>query len=169
MMRRIERNPILLLAMTSCGVAAIIAGGSFVRALRLDRLPTIGETSVPGRLALPPARSPLRVAEVSTTVAADVFAPDRQRPLEAYRLPFEQQAAQGAPPVATDLRLLGTVASPDGTQGFAMCQIGNDPPRIIRVGESFGGWTLRTVGEGRATVTSPRGATINVAVPKPGS
>lgn len=150
------------------GLACLLTGAALLRAIRLEPLPTLERESREG-LVLPAARVAPSPAGIEAAVAADLFQPERRAPAERYRLPFEERVDPTTPAPAAEIRLLGTVASPDGQGGFAMCQIGNDPPRIVRVGETLGGWTLRAVGQGRATVVSPKGEATEIAVPKPGS
>jgi len=98
-------------------------------------------------------------------VDADPFAPSRQRPLEPYHLPGELVEAP-APSRSQQLKVLGTVVVTSGTS-FAMCQIGSDPPVIVRVGQQIGSYTLKRVARGKAVFSSPSGE-IEIAAPQPG-
>jgi hypothetical protein len=109
-------------------------------------------------------------ALLSRTVDHDPFHPERRRPAVPFRLPTEEAAAHpvpsAAPPVST-LRLLGTVVTP-GQDAFAMGQLGTEAPRVVRIGGTLGGFTLRKIEPGRAVFTAPNGETMDLRVPKAG-
>jgi hypothetical protein len=75
--------------------------------------------------------------------------------------------AAGAHPAAATLTLIGTAVMAGG--GFAMCQWAGEPPKLVRIGERVGGYTLKTVAQGRAVFLSSSGTSMEVRVPKGGS
>ncbi|HEV8356840.1 MAG TPA: hypothetical protein VGQ17_08770 [Gemmatimonadales bacterium] len=109
-------------------------------------------------------------SEAGAAISADPFRPDRRPAPVAFRMPGEpagpgdSERASQPPPIT----LIGTAVQPDGG-GFAMCQLGNDPPRLVRLGERLAGYTLRAVGQGRATFRSETGQALEVRVPKTGT
>ncbi|HEX6616909.1 MAG TPA: hypothetical protein VF046_11450 [Gemmatimonadales bacterium] len=70
----------------------------------------------------------------------------------------------GEPP----FRLIGTAVLPAG-RGFAMCQMGEQPPRLVRLGERVGDLVLKRVHQGRATFESAEGRQVELRVPKAGT
>jgi hypothetical protein len=107
---------------------------------------------------------------IARTVDRDLFHPERRRPRTPFRLPAEEAAARisAATPVpVAPLRLLGTVITP-GADAFAMGQLGNDAPRVVRVGDKLGSYTLRRIEPGRAVFIAPNGETMDLRVPKAG-
>jgi hypothetical protein len=145
-------------------VAGVFAALSVAKAIRLDEPPGRADATALGDVQTA-ARKPPRRVNIAAAVDADPFSPDRQRPLEAYRLPSELVEA----PVvssARQLKVLGTVVVTSGSS-FAMCQIGSEPPVIVRVGQQIGGYTLKRVARGKAVFTSPSGE-IEIAAPQPG-
>ena len=145
-------------------VAGVFAAVSVAKAVRLDEPPGPADATALGDVQTA-ARKPLRRINIAAAVDADPFSPDRQRPLEPYRLPNELVEA----PVvsrAQQLKVLGTVVVTSGSS-FAMCQIGSEPPVIVRVGQQIGGYTLKRVARGKAVFTSPSGE-IEIAAPQPG-
>ena len=144
--------------------SAIFAGWSVMRAIEIDELPTGAEATALGDVTVPARRVPPR-ANIAAAVEADPFSPARTRPVEAYRLPGELVVAGPAPRVE-QLRVLGTVVSTTGS-GFAMCQLGSQPPAIVRVGQKIGVYTLKRVARGSATFASPSGDVV-IAAPQPG-
>jgi hypothetical protein len=109
---------------------------------------------------------------VDETVNHDLFHPERRKPRTPFRLPGEPDPAH-APlpaPVAPQaaLHLLGTVMEL-GKDAFVVCQIGNEPPKVVRVGRTLGSYTLRKIEPGRAVFTSPDGETVDLRVSKAGS
>lgn len=123
-----------------------------------------------------PVRVAVRGAPPDSTVVAaveaDPFHPERRRPAVAYRPPGEAaaealRAAEDGEP-AGPVHLIGTALLPDG-RSFALCEWPGRAPRLVRVGETVEGLTLRRVEPGRATFVSRAGATVVVHVAKAGS
>lgn len=99
-------------------------------------------------------------------VERDPFHPARRAPDRRYVLFDDPEGSPFAPEArATEvvLLLLGTAVAEGG--GFAMCQLGSDPPRIARIGETVGGYTLRSVARGAARFTREDGSPITLTVP----
>ena len=140
------------------------AGWSVARALRTDDLPTSADATALGDVQVATRPRPPRV-NVAAAVDADPFNPSRQRPTEVYMLPHELVVPAPAPR-GEQLRVLGTVVSTTGS-GFAMCQLGSEPPTIVKVGEKIGSYTLKRVVRGSATFAGPAGDVV-IAAPQPG-
>ena len=145
-------------------LSAGFAGWSVFSAIRLDELPIAADATALGDVHVVERVRPPRV-NIAAVVDADPFNPSRQRPAEAYMLPSEL-VVPAAAPRAEQLRVLGTVVSTTGS-GFAMCQLGSEPPTIVRIGEKIGVYTLKRVARGSATFTGPAGDVV-VAAPQPG-
>ena len=145
--------------------SAIVAALAVRDAVRVDPLPTSGERPALGDVQAA-MRRPTQPARVAAAVDADPFSPARQRPLEPYRLPGEVVEAPAQPTRGNALRVLGTVVVTGGTS-FAMCQLGSEPPVIIRIGQQSGPYTLKRVTRGKAVFTSPSGE-VEIAAPQPG-
>lgn len=144
--------------------AGIFAALSAAQAIRLDELPGPADATALGDVQ-PAARKSAARVNISAAVDADPFSPARQRPAEPYRLPGELVEA----PVMSrtqQLKVLGTVVVTSGSS-FAMCQIGSEPPVIVRVGQQIGAYTLKRVARGMAVFTSASGE-IEIAAPQPG-
>jgi hypothetical protein len=171
-MRPWYREPMLAAAASAFGVATIVMLFTLYRAIA-------GDARAESRpLATGPASvTTIVLAELpdglmEETVDHDPFHPERRRPAVPFRLPGEKgpAAAVVAPPPnpAATLQLLGTVVTP-GQDAFVLCQLGNEPPHVVRAGGKIGGYTLRRIEPGRAVFLSPDGGTVNVRVSKPGS
>ena len=130
-------------------------------------LPTGDPTLVP--VSIP--ASGYNFQRVLASIGKDPFHPERRRPGQRFQLPADQAglAARRAEQqtTAAALRLIGTVVAPDGG-GFAMCEVQGGTPRIVRLGEQVGGWTLKRVTPGSAEFATPTG-TVVVRVPKAGT
>ena len=151
-------------AAAAAAISAVFAGWAVLRALEIEALPASADATALGDIQVPARRMPPRV-NVAAAVNADPFSPERQRPAEAYRLPGELVVA--APTARPEqLKVLGTVVSTGGS-GFAMCQLGSEPPTIVRVGQKIGVYTLKRVARGSATFASPSGEVV-IAAPQPG-
>ena len=145
-------------------LSAFLAAWSVLRALRTDDLPTSADATALGDVHVATRPRPTRV-DIAAAVDADPFNPGRQRPAEVYMLPGEL-VVPAALPRTEQVRVLGTVVSTTGA-GFAMCQLGSEPPTIVRIGEKIGVYTLKRVSRGSATFTGPAGDVV-IAAPQPG-
>ena len=145
-------------------LSALFAGWSVLRALRIDELPTSADATALGDVQVAARARPPRV-DIAAAVDADPFNPSRQRPTEVYMLPGEL-VVPAALPRTEQVRVLGTVVSTTGA-GFAMCQLGSEPPTIVRIGEKIGVYTLKRVSRGSATFAGPAGDVV-IAAPQPG-
>jgi hypothetical protein len=106
------------------------------------------------------------LTRVLTALDKDPFHPQRRRPARRPQSGGEN-AVPNSPAQGGSVLVIGTAVSADG-RGFAMCAWGGAPPRIVRVGERVGDWTLRAVSKGAAEFTSPTGVTTVVRIVKPG-
>jgi hypothetical protein len=151
-------------AVLAAMAGSIFAAVSVANAIRIEDLPGPADATALGDVQ-PVARPPATRVNITAAVDADPFAPERQRPAEPYRLPGELVEAPVVPRTQ-QLRVLGTVVVTNGTS-FAMCQIGSEPPAIVRVGQQIGSYTLKRVTRGKAVFASPSGE-IEIAAPQPG-
>jgi hypothetical protein len=106
-------------------------------------------------------------AEVATVLRADPFHPERRAPTVRFRFPGEGLPTTNVAPVAA-LRLIGVALIQDG-RNFALVQAGADAPRLVRVGEQIGGYTLRRVERDRAVFAGPDGKVQEYRVAKAGT
>ena len=117
-------------------------------------------------LPSPPSPSTDRV---TTALGKDPFNSERRRPGARFRMPgTELVTRRAARPLGARLRMIGTSARPDGT-GFVMCAWEGGAPRILRLGERVGDWTLTKVLPGAAEFTTSSGPPVVVHVPKTGA
>lgn len=138
-------------------VALVVCGATLADARWIDPLPEGGELS--DRLEIPslPRRAPvLPASALEATLDRNPFRSDRSRAPERYRPPGAVAAAApqvyAAPAVSRPLPTLqGTVAFADG-EGLAAVAVPGQPPRLLRVGESFEGFRLTRVSATTATL-----------------
>lgn len=170
-MRRLRLSPMLL---APGGLLAAMLGASVYSVVRLVRpvvLPTAPAEIADSRRARIVAASrsePVR-PELNAALTADPFRSERRPAPVPFRMPGEALAGTEAdhPAPVQAIVLIGTAVSDGG--GFAMCQIGSGPARLVRLGERLAGYTLRSVGQGRATFRTETGQTIEVRVAKAGT
>ena len=156
--------------------ASLLAGSGALFGWAASRLLTVEPVTASRAMQLDSASATLfprpatPVAIRHQTVLADPFRPERTPASIAFQMPSD--AAAGVAVVShtpgEGLLLVGTALLPDG-RSFAMCRIGADPPRVVRVGERVGEYTLRLVTQGQARFETAAGRTIDVRVPKAGS
>jgi hypothetical protein len=173
MMRWLWRSRVLRLALTACGAAALVLVWSLRQALPPD------DVRAPATMAVQtepvddlPRPTGYSLDRVLAAVAKDPFHPERRRPGARFQLPADVAAAmarrretEGA---AASVRVIGTAVASDGG-GFAMCAWAGGTPRIVRVGERVGEWTLRRVTPGAAEFTTSTGTTVVARIPKAGT
>lgn len=117
------------------------------------------------------ARAPrLPAAPNDSAALADDTVPDD--PFDPDRGAVVSQAGNAVPPppVVADapVALLGTVVRAGGGS-VAVCRIGNEPPRVLRVGERIGALTLLDVGQGSAAFRDTSGARVSLHIATPGA
>ncbi|MDZ4865174.1 MAG: hypothetical protein SGJ01_17275 [Gemmatimonadota bacterium] len=156
--------------------ASLLAGSGGLFGWAASRLLTLDVTpaaramqldSVAAKL-LPRQATPAAIRHQA--ILADPFRPERSPASIAFRMPSDASAGVAVVSHTPEegLVLVGTALLPDG-RSFAMCRIGADPPRVVRVGERVGEYTLRLVTQGQARFETAAGRIIDVRVPKAGS
>ena len=163
-----SRLPLGLAAGALLGSTGLV-GWSLLRAFTIDTLPRPAwVSSQPGTVRIGSQR-PLPAARLAGAVGKDPFHPERRRPAVRFRLPGESRpGAADSTSARVPFKLIGTAAMPKG-KGFAMCQWGEEQPRLVRIGETVGDLTLKGVTPGRAVFLTSGGERFEVQVPKAGS
>ena len=157
------------LAALALSTALALLGWSLWRALRIDDVrPAVAASDVTAGSTLDVSQGEgYSTDRVLASVAKDPFHPGRRRPAVRFRLPSDARIATPVAAGAPGVRVVGTAASPGGG-GFAMCAWAGGPPRIVRIGERVGDWTLSKVTPGAAEFRAPTGTTVVVRVAKAG-
>jgi hypothetical protein len=163
-MRRAMLRTWVRAAAIAAVAAGVFAAMSIAKAVRVEEPPGPADATALGDVQAGARKAPPRV-NLTAAVDADPFSPNRQRPEEPYRLPGELVQAP-TPSRSQQLKVLGTVVITNGAS-FAMCQIGSEPPVIVRVGQQIGNYTLKRVARGKAVFASPSGE-VEIAAPQPG-
>jgi hypothetical protein len=150
------------------GSAALVVVTAW-RAIRLDDVRPL-EAAAPVAADAAPAETPGDGYSLTRILAAldkDPFHPARRRPAHRLQVPGGNDVVPIVAERGLMVQVIGTAVAADGS-GFAMCAWGGAPPRIVRIGERVGDWTLRSVTPGAAEFTSPTGATTVVRIAKVG-
>ncbi|HUE95598.1 MAG TPA: hypothetical protein VMN39_03015 [Longimicrobiaceae bacterium] len=104
-------------------------------------------------------------------VDAAPFQPDREAPLDRYRLPGEEvfldvpieMPAREIPP-APAFQVLGTASSPEGS--LAVIQIEPGTPQLLAIGDLMSGYRVESIDRGRVVMTNDdRSLSLAVASP----
>jgi hypothetical protein len=148
----------------------MLAAWIFQRAVAIDPLPPALASQSGSSVAVPEPSAGTTPAQLAAALSKDPFHLERRKPRERFRLPGESLPAAAASPETTgsSFQLIGTAVMPEG-RGFAMCQWGADPPKLVRIGERVGTLTLKTLAQGRAVFVDAGGRTMEVRVPKAGT
>lgn len=164
MTRHLLRDIRVQAALAACAIALGALVYSALVAIRT------GESLAPGPQSLVP-RSVASLTRLDTTSDATLDrAVDRDPFATEQTAAPAREIAQAPVTLASSqpLRLVGTVV--DGASGdFALCQLGGEAPKIVRVGQSIGTYTLRSVTQGAASFDSPGGNRLDLRVSKTGS
>jgi hypothetical protein len=157
--------------------AVVLTGASGILTVTAFRL-AAGESSLapgaqPSPPQLPSAVSRTRVATAESllvrTIENNPFRPERAPAEVAFLLPSEEtdsQQPRSAP--SGPIVLVGTVVLADD-RSFIMCRVGAETPRVVRVGDKVGDYTLRRVAQGTAAFETAHGKLIEISVPKAGT
>jgi hypothetical protein len=158
-------SPALALAVFLASLGG--AAWSFRRAVLTDPLPSAAVVGPWSAAATAGIRVPVTATKLADAVGKDPFHPERRRPSQRFQLPGEAAPAVSA--ASSELfKLIGTATMAEG-KGFAMCQLGAEPPKLVRIGESIGDLTLKNVQPGRAVFVRSDGKRYEARVPKAGS
>jgi hypothetical protein len=161
----------LIAAAAGFAVALVIFGAALVRALGVDPVPPPPAAEPDGTDAVTPERpSPLGAGAIQLAVENDPFRPDRQRPPERYRLPGdvdpEPPPPPPPPPPTPDFQLHGTIVGAGGSSSAALIQLGEEPPRLLPIGGTIGGYRVTQVAA-QAAVVSDGSQDLLLRVPGP--
>lgn len=141
--------------------SVIVAGYTLVRAVQLTEteVGSVPALPNPGDLASPP---PPPTVDIPAAVSRDVFDIARSAPTNRYLLASEipEPVAEAPPPPR--VVVLG-IALADGGRSFATAQVGAEAPRIVRIGDKLGPYTIKAIEAKRVTVTLPGGAVQTIA------
>lgn len=173
MMRWLWQSRLVRTALAAACLGAALLVGVLREALRVVVVEGEGgSTSPPGMAAAHPTSPGYALDRVLAAVDKDPFNPQRRRPGMRFQLPVALAAAsvrrEASHDAEASLRLVGTAVGADGG-GFAMCTWQGGNPKIVRIGERIGEWTLQKVWSGAAEFVTPAGGTITVRVPKAGA
>jgi len=159
----------LRVAVTAFAASAALLVIVAWRAIRLDVVRPL-EAAAPAQADVSPAETPRERYSLTRILASldkDPFHPARRRPARRLQVAGGSDVVPMVAERGLAVQVIGTAVAADGS-GFAMCAWGGAPPRIVRIGERVGDWTLRSVTPGAAEFTSISGATTVVRIAKPG-
>jgi hypothetical protein len=150
------------------GAASVLAW-SAVQAWRIDDVPNrMLEGRAAGVTDAADSRDAYDLARLLVAVEKDPFQVDRRRPGQRFRAATDlANAPTPARDTTPSVELVGTAVSADG--GFAVCAVSGAPPRIVRVGQRVGDWTLSRVTKGAAEFATPNGGSVVIRIAKAGT
>jgi len=164
--RDLASSPRVRLAAVALVAGVLLLTAASVRAIQLDLPDTITPASsvVDDETALFARAVQIDPEEV---VQSNIFAIDRMAPPERYPMPGEFRD-EGAPVVAAAPparpSVLGTAVGIDGA-AFATAQLPGTPPRIVRVGDRLGVFTVVAITRGTVTFRAADAAPFEVNAP----
>ncbi len=165
MMREWAKTPAMRIALVLLGASVLVFAWTLVRALRAQPIPTAVSTTLVGLDAV--KRAPARqVANIQAGVENDLFSPDRSAPDTPYRMPGENNANDKPRVEPQKPIVLGTAVASDG-HNFATVQLGMDSPKLVRVGDKIGEWTVRSIVRGKVVLEGTEGNRAELGVPNP--
>lgn len=149
-------------------VAAIVAATAAIGAWRLEPLPTgVAHPAVlPEDVTPSPSASS---AQFVVLLESDPFHPERRRPDVRFgAAPIDAAIEPVSERSAPTVQLLGTVVLPQ-QRSLAMCRVGNERARLLRVGDTLSSMKLAEIGQGRAVFVGSRGERLDLTVRKGGT
>jgi hypothetical protein len=165
------------LGAAACAAGAVLLAGSLLRASMPPRLPEVPLDAGPATERTRAGES-IPLSRLMEAAERNPFHPERRRATARYRLPGEpvpHAATEHVPHPPPDahvhgapLRLLGTGSRTDG-QGFAVVERLGGPSRLVRVGETFEGYRLRSVARRSARLVGPDGSMLEINVSTDGT
>jgi hypothetical protein len=166
MIRTARSYPPFAVAGFACVAGLSLLAWSVVGAVHAPPVaPQMGGVAV-GRVNLPVAAARPLPGPGRAAVDADPFRTDRRRPPKRFTVPGTGAAPIVAAP-APALVLSGTVVYQDGG-GLALLRV-QGRSAMVRVGETVGGLTLKSVAREVAVFARPGGGQLVLHVPKAGS
>jgi hypothetical protein len=165
MMREWVKTPAMRIALVVLGASVVVFGWTLARALRAQPIPTVVPTTVVGLDAVTRAGA-RQVADIQAGVENDLFSPDRSAPETPYRMPGENNSNDKPRIEPQKPIVLGTAVASDG-HNFATLQMGMDSPKLVRVGDRIGEWTIRSIARGKVVLEGTEGNRAELGVPNP--
>lgn len=164
MIRIPPRSPLAHAMVAVLAACVLLDAVALRRALRTEPLDVPDRVSRNGAMSVPAFHR-------DTMPQGDDTLPDD--PFDSDRGGVVTQAGEVASPPTLlvpeqPVSLVGTVVKPDGG-GVAVCQVGNQPPRVLRIGERIGALTLLQVEQGRAAFRDSTGARVSLRIITPGA
>lgn len=154
-------------ALGTLGAAIMLLLVTGLRGLLVEPLPVAAGGGIDRAAVGAAPRTAVTGQEVALVLRADPFHPERRAPATRFRFPGEGAPTGPAVSVAA-LKLIGVALIEEG-RSFALVQAGGDAPRLVRVGEIIGGYTLRRVERDRAIFAGPDGKVQEFRVTKAGT
>jgi hypothetical protein len=165
MMREWARTPTMRIALAVLVASVVVLGWTLVRALRPQPIPNAVPMTLVGLDAV--KRVPTRqVADIQAGVENDLFSPDRSAPDTPYRMPGENNPDDKPRVEPQKPIVLGTAVASDG-HNFATVQLGMESPKLVRVGDKIGEWTVRSIVRGKVVLEGAEGNRAELGVPNP--
>jgi hypothetical protein len=149
--RELAASPRVRIALLALAASVFLFFAASVRALRIEPTPdATAPTLASGKTKTAPARG-VQI-DPEQVVEKDIFAIDRSAPVERYPMPGEERekAPVVVTPPAARPAVLGTAVGVDG-HAFATVQLPNTQPRIVRVGDKLGVFTIVAITRGTVT------------------
>ena len=143
-------------AIAAVAVALVLMLYALTRAVQITDVPTGALPVLPNPAALV-APPPPPTVNITAVVNRDVFDVARSAPTNRYLLPSEISETETPAAPLPRLVVLG-IGLASGGRSFATCQVGAEPPTIVRVGDKIGPYTIKAIERKRVTITLPSGA-----------
>ena len=164
--RDLASTPRVRIAMFALIVSALLLLFATVRAVRIEP-PQTGTSAGAPRTSNPITVGRVVQVDAEQVVQQDIFAHDRMAPAARYPMPGELDDApatdaSGSPPARP--LVLGTAVGIDGA-AFATAQLPNTSPRIIRVGDKLGAFTVVAITRGTVTFRAADALTFQINAP----
>lgn len=165
MMHEWIKTPAMRVALVVFGASVAVFFWSLTRALRAQSIPPAVPAMV---VALDGTKrpAPRQPADIQAGVENDLFSPDRTAPETPYRMPGEDSPNDKPRIEPQKPIVLGTAVASDG-HNFATLQLGMESPKLVRVGDRIGEWTVRSIARGKVVLESAQGNRAELGATNP--
>lgn len=161
--REATGSPRVQAALVALVIAMLLVLAATARAVRIAP-PASTSTAAAEREGNAPVLARAVQVDAEQVVQNDIFAADRRAPPERYPMPGEYRdtgPAVARTALSARPAVLGTAVGIDG-EAFATVQVPRTAPRIVRVGDMVGSYTVVAITRGTVTFRAADAAPFQV-------
>ena len=165
-MSRLPQAPWVRTAIVIVAASFALFIASLVRAIRVAPVEA-AENVATAALTRSTATPPVPDIDLEAIGANGIFQPDRNPLPYRYRMPGESAPSDASVPEPAKPVVLGTVIATDGGH-FATCQLPGGRPKVVRVGDTLGDYTVMAIERNKVVFKNAAGTLMEITATRPG-